>query len=236
VGQWNSWVSLSHLSVAHYLCTQNRIGGVICRNGLLGTIIAYLELSDLLSDETSALPIHGHDADFASFIWRRLPNSPYLIATRITPTQSSDRSDTRLYQMFFVWFSANFNILAFSTGSAAPAFFNLGLKHTGIIVVVVDSMWVVASGDFLYIHISDPLLAQCAEMSLMTFTSVCCCSMDHEALQDRRMLTCLNLSSISRSCSIPAYLCVYSRLKFMANFTFVHDILTVFSVILFDLS
>jgi len=37
--------------------------------------------------------------------------------------------------------------------------------------------------------------------------------MDHEALQAWRMLTCLNLSSISRSCSIPAYLCVSSPLK-----------------------
>jgi len=150
--------------------------------------------------------------------FERLSNSSYFIVARITPTQSWDRSDTRLYQMFFVWFSANFNILAFSTGSAAPAFFNLGLKHTGIIVIVVDTMWVVASGVsmFLRIKINDMLLAPCAEMLLTTFTSICCCStFDYGSwgVTSPENADLWNLSSISRSCSIPAYLCVSSRLK-----------------------
>jgi len=133
----------------------------------------------MLSDELSGLPIHGHDADLTSFLWRKIVKLiVYSIATRITPTQSWDRSDTRLYQMFFVWFSANFNILAFSTGSAAPAFFNLGLKHTGIIVIVVDAMWVIAPGVsmFLRMNINNFLRAQCTKMLLTTFTSICCCS------------------------------------------------------------
>jgi len=53
-----------------------------------------------------------------------------------------DRVDKRLYQMFFVWFSANFNVLAFSTGSAGPAFFNLGLRDSLVILLVVDIMYV----------------------------------------------------------------------------------------------
>lgn len=32
---------------------------------------------------------------------------------RIQPILPEDRSDTKLYQMFFVWFSANFNVLAY---------------------------------------------------------------------------------------------------------------------------
>ena len=31
---------------------------------------------------------------------------------RIDPILPEDRTDTRLYQMFFVWFSANINVLA----------------------------------------------------------------------------------------------------------------------------
>ncbi|KAF8231030.1 hypothetical protein L208DRAFT_1437901 [Tricholoma matsutake] len=58
----------------------------------------------------------------------------------ITPTLIEDRIDKRLYQMFFVWFSANFNILAFSTGSAGPAFFNLGQRDSLLIILVVDSI------------------------------------------------------------------------------------------------
>jgi purine-cytosine permease-like protein len=42
--------------------------------------------------------------------------------------------------MFFVWFTSNFNILAFSTGSAAPAFFGMDIKHAVAIFIVVDTM------------------------------------------------------------------------------------------------
>lgn len=35
---------------------------------------------------------------------------------RIDPILPEDRTDTKLYQMFFVWFSANFNILAYVRG------------------------------------------------------------------------------------------------------------------------
>ncbi|KAJ8502259.1 hypothetical protein ONZ51_g125 [Trametes cubensis] len=56
----------------------------------------------------------------------------------IDPILPEDRTDTKLYQMFFVWFSANLNILAFGTGSAGPAFFGLGLRDSFIILVVVD--------------------------------------------------------------------------------------------------
>ncbi|KAI0371277.1 cytosine-purine permease [Pilatotrama ljubarskyi] len=56
----------------------------------------------------------------------------------INPILPEDRTDTRLYQMFFVWFSANINILTFGTGSAGPAFFGLGLRDSFLILLVVD--------------------------------------------------------------------------------------------------
>ncbi|KAF8872419.1 purine-cytosine permease [Infundibulicybe gibba] len=56
----------------------------------------------------------------------------------ITPVPTEDRTDKRLYQMFFVWFSANFNILAFSTGSAGPAFFGLGIRDSLVIILAMD--------------------------------------------------------------------------------------------------
>ncbi|GLB39366.1 putative permease for cytosine/purines, uracil, thiamine, allantoin [Lyophyllum shimeji] len=58
----------------------------------------------------------------------------------ISPIPMEQRLDKRLYQMFSVWFSANFNILAFSTGSAGPAFFSLGLRDTLVILLVVDAV------------------------------------------------------------------------------------------------
>ncbi|KAI0790471.1 cytosine-purine permease [Abortiporus biennis] len=56
----------------------------------------------------------------------------------INPIPSGDRQDTRLYQMFFVWFSANMNVLALGTGAAGPAFFSLGVKQCLVILFVVD--------------------------------------------------------------------------------------------------
>ncbi|KAI0711394.1 purine-cytosine permease [Earliella scabrosa] len=56
----------------------------------------------------------------------------------IDPIAPEDRQDTKLYQMFFVWFSANINILAFGTGTAGPAFFGLGLRDTLVILLIVD--------------------------------------------------------------------------------------------------
>ncbi|KAF8178439.1 cytosine-purine permease [Pholiota molesta] len=43
----------------------------------------------------------------------------------------------RIIQLFWVWFTSNFNILAFGTGSAGPAFFGLGLKHSLVILLIL---------------------------------------------------------------------------------------------------
>ncbi|EIW55543.1 uncharacterized protein TRAVEDRAFT_50029 [Trametes versicolor FP-101664 SS1] len=71
------------------------------------------------------------------------PTSEYLahwgIETNgIDPILPEDRTDTKLYQMFFVWFSANMNVLGFGTGSSGPAFFGLGLRDSFVILGIVD--------------------------------------------------------------------------------------------------
>ncbi|KAI0088899.1 cytosine-purine permease [Irpex rosettiformis] len=58
--------------------------------------------------------------------------------TGIDPIPPEDRTDTRLFQMFFVWFSANMNVLGVGTGAAGPAFFGLGVKQALIIITIVD--------------------------------------------------------------------------------------------------
>ncbi|KAG0707996.1 cytosine-purine permease [Suillus ampliporus] len=65
--------------------------------------------------------------------------SRYGIETRgIAPVPVEERLDTRWYQMFFIWFSSIMNILAFSTGTAGPAFFALGVRDSIAIIVVVN--------------------------------------------------------------------------------------------------
>ncbi|KIP03401.1 hypothetical protein PHLGIDRAFT_26150 [Phlebiopsis gigantea 11061_1 CR5-6] len=61
------------------------------------------------------------------------------IETRgIDPIPPEARTDSRLYQMFFVWFSPNMNVLGLGTGASGPAFFGLGVKETLIVLSIVD--------------------------------------------------------------------------------------------------
>ncbi|KZT70408.1 hypothetical protein DAEQUDRAFT_782651 [Daedalea quercina L-15889] len=56
----------------------------------------------------------------------------------IDPIPPAERTDSRLYQLFFVWFTANMNVIAFGTGSVGPAFYGLGLKESLVILLIVD--------------------------------------------------------------------------------------------------
>ncbi|KAK7684938.1 hypothetical protein QCA50_011773 [Cerrena zonata] len=56
----------------------------------------------------------------------------------IDPIPPENRTDTKMFQMFFVWFSANMNVLALGTGAAGPAFFGLGTSQCLIILTIVD--------------------------------------------------------------------------------------------------
>ncbi|KAH0834813.1 cytosine-purine permease [Lanmaoa asiatica] len=56
----------------------------------------------------------------------------------IAPIPVAERVDTRWYQMFFVWFSANMNVLAFGTGTAGPAFFSLGVRDAIVTIIICD--------------------------------------------------------------------------------------------------
>ncbi|KAG1717870.1 cytosine-purine permease [Suillus lakei] len=56
----------------------------------------------------------------------------------VAPVPAEERLETRWYQMFFVWFSGSMNILGFSTGTAGPACFALGVRDSMTIIVVVN--------------------------------------------------------------------------------------------------
>ncbi|KAI0692723.1 permease for cytosine/purines, uracil, thiamine, allantoin-domain-containing protein [Cytidiella melzeri] len=58
----------------------------------------------------------------------------------ITPVPENRRTDNRLYQIFFVWFAANVNVLTFGAGSVGPAAFGLGMRDTFATIIVVDTI------------------------------------------------------------------------------------------------
>ncbi|CAE6340676.1 unnamed protein product [Rhizoctonia solani] len=65
--------------------------------------------------------------------------SQYGVETRgVVPTAPEARTDTRFWNLLFLWISANFNILAFSTGSLGPAIFALGLKESLLVIFFIN--------------------------------------------------------------------------------------------------
>ncbi|EIW53292.1 uncharacterized protein TRAVEDRAFT_154691 [Trametes versicolor FP-101664 SS1] len=56
----------------------------------------------------------------------------------ISPIPEDQRTDKRLYQFFFVWFSANANILTLSAGTVGPAYYSLGIRDSFYVILVVD--------------------------------------------------------------------------------------------------
>lgn len=65
--------------------------------------------------------------------------SQYGVETRgVVPTPPAARNDTRFWNLLFLWISANFNILAFSTGSLGPAIFALGLKESLLVIFFIN--------------------------------------------------------------------------------------------------
>ncbi|THV05199.1 cytosine-purine permease [Dendrothele bispora CBS 962.96] len=56
----------------------------------------------------------------------------------IAPTSVEERVDTRLYQMFTVWFSAILNLTALSAGALGPVVWGLGLRDSVIILIIAD--------------------------------------------------------------------------------------------------
>ncbi|KAG0707997.1 cytosine-purine permease [Suillus ampliporus] len=96
---------------------------------------------DLACDSSKPAGNDLEDSRYHTGFLRRITLllSRYGIETHgIAPVPVEERLDTRWYQMFFVWFSANMNILTFSTGTVGPAFFALGVNDSIIIIVIVD--------------------------------------------------------------------------------------------------
>ncbi|TFY56051.1 hypothetical protein EVJ58_g7872 [Rhodofomes roseus] len=56
----------------------------------------------------------------------------------INPIPPEQRTDKRLYQFFFLWFSANANILTMAAGTIGPAFYGLGIRDACLVIVVMN--------------------------------------------------------------------------------------------------
>lgn len=95
-------------------------------------------LSDCVQDVTSE---HGSCKNLIDRMTTVL-GSWGLETNGIAPVPPENRTDTRLYQLFFIWFSANANILTLTAGTVGPAFYGLGIRESFLMIIVVDVMWV----------------------------------------------------------------------------------------------
>ncbi|TFK62228.1 cytosine-purine permease [Pluteus cervinus] len=58
-----------------------------------------------------------------------------LDCTGIRPVPLEERTDTQYSKIFFIWFSANFNILSFSAGTLGPAIFELSFRDAALTIL-----------------------------------------------------------------------------------------------------
>lgn len=58
-----------------------------------------------------------------------------LITVGIWPVPPEERTDTQFFKIFFIWFTANFNILSFSAGTLGPVAFGLGVRDTCLVIL-----------------------------------------------------------------------------------------------------
>ncbi|PCH44946.1 hypothetical protein WOLCODRAFT_139341 [Wolfiporia cocos MD-104 SS10] len=56
-------------------------------------------------------------------------------ARGILPVPPEDQTDRQYNKIFFIWLSANFNILSFSAGTLGPAVYGLGLRDTCLVIL-----------------------------------------------------------------------------------------------------
>jgi cytosine/uracil/thiamine/allantoin permease len=60
----------------------------------------------------------------------------YGIETRgIHPVPVEQRTDPQFSKIFFIWFTANFNILSFSAGTLGPVVFGLSLRDSCLVIL-----------------------------------------------------------------------------------------------------
>ncbi|KIK58351.1 hypothetical protein GYMLUDRAFT_694953 [Collybiopsis luxurians FD-317 M1] len=62
----------------------------------------------------------------------------------ISPTTEEERNDTRTYQIFTIWFSSSFNLASLSGGTLGPLLFQLDLKFSLVIILLVDAICALA--------------------------------------------------------------------------------------------
>ncbi|EJF63789.1 NCS cytosine-purine permease [Dichomitus squalens LYAD-421 SS1] len=93
-------------------------------------------VADVEKDSSSV-----HDYTYAqrdwhySHRWTRRALQWGLETRGITPVAERERIDTQYSKIFFIWLSANFNILSFSAGTLGPVIFGLGLRDSCLVIL-----------------------------------------------------------------------------------------------------
>ncbi|KAH8830062.1 NCS cytosine-purine permease [Flagelloscypha sp. PMI_526] len=89
-----------------------------------------------LSDSPNAHP-HGPSEDSTIYSSLRITKNLLKLGVEtrgILPVPEEGRTDTQFFKIFFVWFTANFNILSFSAGALGPIF-ELGVRDSCLTIL-----------------------------------------------------------------------------------------------------
>ncbi|KAG8884245.1 hypothetical protein FRB97_004750 [Tulasnella sp. 331] len=99
------------------------------------------ELEDFSRSTTTIQPAR------AQWLWKLLRELD-VESRGIVPTLPEERVDHRYLKIFFIWLSANCNILSFSAGTVGPILFGLSFKHSAAVIVGFNLIGLLLPGYF----------------------------------------------------------------------------------------
>ncbi|KAH7882476.1 permease for cytosine/purines, uracil, thiamine, allantoin-domain-containing protein [Phlebopus sp. FC_14] len=70
----------------------------------------------------------------------------------IDPVPYEQRKDNQFFKIFFVWFSMNFNILSFSSGTLGPIVFGLGVRDSCLVILFFNVISCALPAYFRFFH------------------------------------------------------------------------------------
>ncbi|KAK5993075.1 Purine-cytosine permease fcyB [Cladobotryum mycophilum] len=79
--------------------------------------------------------IHSDDESSSSSIFHKVLRAGRVEERGIHPVPLEERTSTRFFNIFTVWFSINFNILGITFGMLGPLTYNLGLRDSALTIL-----------------------------------------------------------------------------------------------------
>ncbi|KAK2465080.1 hypothetical protein APHAL10511_002888 [Amanita phalloides] len=92
-----------------------------------------LEKLEIFSEKS----VHSQDLEFFDQ-WTQYLRTWGVESRGVRPVPEDERTDRQIFKIFFIFFTSNFNILSFSSGTLGPVVFGLGLRDSCLCILFFE--------------------------------------------------------------------------------------------------